>query len=108
MVNGDSFSGSYTGVFSSADVGSSKLVTISSSYSGNDLGNYSITGQSSVGADINKASPTISGLSAQSKYSDDADYILTGSPSITGLSFSYSSSDTNIATAMLLLQKFQY
>ena len=99
MVNGDSFWGSFTLVFSSADVGSSKLVTISSSYSGNDLGNYSITGQSSVGADINKASPTISGLSAQSKYSDDADYILTGSPSITGLSLSYSSSDTNIATA---------
>ena len=96
LVSGDSFSGSYTGTFNDANVGASKLVTISSSYSGNDINNYSITGQSSTGADITKASPTISGLSNQSKYSDE-NYTLAGVPSISGLSISYSSDDTNVA-----------
>ncbi|MDC3024415.1 YDG domain-containing protein, partial [Alphaproteobacteria bacterium] len=96
LVSGDSFSGSYTGTFNDANVGTSKLVTISSSYSGNDINNYSITDQSSTGADITKASPTISGLSNQSKYSDE-NYTLAGVPSISGLSISYSSDDTNVA-----------
>ena len=78
-------------------MGTSKLVTISSSYSGDDLNNYSITDQSSTGANISKASPTISGLNAQSKYSDDANYILAGTPSISGLNISYSSSNTSVA-----------
>ncbi|MBF97013.1 MAG: hypothetical protein CMJ13_07315, partial [Pelagibacterales bacterium] len=97
LVSGDSFSGSYTGTFNDANVGTSKLVTISSSYSGDDINNYSITDQSSTGANITKASPTISGLSAQSKYSDE-NYTLAGIPSISGLSISYSSSDNNIAS----------
>ena len=97
MVSGDSFSGSYTGTFNNANVGTSKLVTISSSYSGDDINNYSITDQSSTGADITKASPTISGLSAQSKFLDES-YTLAGTPSISGLSIAYSSSDTNIAS----------
>jgi hypothetical protein len=96
LVSGDSFSGSYTGTFNDANVGTSKLVSISSSYSGNDINNYSITDQSSTGADITKASPTISGLSNQSKYSDE-NYTLAGVPSISGLSISYSSDDTNVA-----------
>ncbi|MEC6996849.1 MAG: hypothetical protein VXW97_01245, partial [Pseudomonadota bacterium] len=70
---------------------------ISSSYSGDDINNYSITDQSSTGADITKASPTISGLSAQSKYLDES-YTLEGIPSISGLSINYSSSDSNIAS----------
>ncbi|GIR46545.1 MAG: hypothetical protein CM15mP56_1210 [Alphaproteobacteria bacterium] len=97
LVSGDSFSGSYTGTFNNANVGTSKLVTISSSYSGDDINNYSITDQSSTGADITKASPTISGLSAQSKYSDES-YTLAGTPSISGLSIAYSSSNTSIAS----------
>ena len=97
LVSGDSFSGSYTGTFNDANVGTSKLVTISSSYSGNDINNYSITNQSSTGADITKASPTISGLSNQAKYSDE-NYTLAGVPSISGLSINYSSSDSNIAS----------
>ena len=97
LVSGDSFSGSYTGTFNNASVGTRKLVTISSSYSGDDINNYSITDQSSSGADITKASPTISGLSAQSKYSDES-YTLAGTPSISGLSIAYSSSNTSIAS----------
>tara|TARA_B100000674_G_scaffold165752_1_gene133121 strand:- start:1891 stop:3363 length:1473 start_codon:yes stop_codon:yes gene_type:complete len=97
LVSGDSFSGSYTGTFNNANVGNSKLVTISSSYSGDDLNNYTITDQTATGGSITKASPSISGLSAQSKFLDDANYTLTGSSSISGLTISYSSSDTNIA-----------
>ena len=52
LVSGDTFTGSYTGAFSNANVGTGKTVTITSSYSGADTGNYSVTDQSSTTADI--------------------------------------------------------
>ena len=54
LVNGDSFTGSYTGTFDNKNVGTGKTVTISSSYSGDDVSNYSITNQSSTTAAIIK------------------------------------------------------
>ena len=97
LVSGDNLTGSYSGVFANANVANGKTVTITSVYGGTDLNNYSITDQSSTGANITKASPTISGLSAQSKYSDES-YTLAGTPSISGLSIAYSSSNTSIAS----------
>ena len=52
IISGDTFTGSYTGAFSNANVGTGKTVTITSSYSGADTGNYSVTDQSSTTADI--------------------------------------------------------
>ena len=51
-MSGDTFNGSYTGAFSNANVGSGKTVNITSSYSGADAGNYTVTDQSSTTADI--------------------------------------------------------
>ena len=42
LVSGDTFNGSYSGAFSNANVGTGKTVTITSSYSGADTGNYSV------------------------------------------------------------------
>ena len=45
IVTGDTFTGSYSGLFTNANVGSGKTVNITSSYSGADAGNYSVTDQ---------------------------------------------------------------
>ena len=58
LINGDSFSGSYSGTFNNANVAANKTVTIASSYSGDDVSNYSITNQSSTSASIVKKSLT--------------------------------------------------
>ena len=52
LVEGDDFTGSYSGVFANANVGNGKAVTITSSYSGADAGNYSVTDQSSTTGNI--------------------------------------------------------
>ena len=46
LVDGDDFTGTYSGVFANANVGTNKTVTITSSYTGADVGNYSVTDQS--------------------------------------------------------------
>ena len=43
LVSGDTFNGTYTGAFSDKNVGTGKTVTITPSYSGADVSNYSIT-----------------------------------------------------------------
>ena len=43
IVSGDNLSVSASGVFDNANVGTSKTVTLTSSYSGDDVNNYSIT-----------------------------------------------------------------
>ena len=52
LVSGDDFTLTATGVFNNANVANGKTVTISSSYSGDDVSNYSITNQSSTTANI--------------------------------------------------------
>ena len=52
LVSGDSLSVSATGSFSDKNVGSGKTVTLTSSYSGDDRGNYTITDQASTTAAI--------------------------------------------------------
>ena len=52
IVTGDTFTGSYSGLFANANVGTGKTVNITSSYSGADAGNYTVTDQSSTTADI--------------------------------------------------------
>ena len=52
LVDGDDFTGTYSGVFADANVGTGKTVTITSSYTGADVGNYSVTDQSSATGNI--------------------------------------------------------
>ena len=42
LVSGDTFTGSYSGVFANANVGTGKTVTITSSYTGADVSNYQL------------------------------------------------------------------
>ena len=43
IVSGDSFVGTYSGVFADPNVATGKTVTITSSYSGSDVNNYVVT-----------------------------------------------------------------
>ena len=52
LVSGDNFSVFASGAFDNKNVGTGKTVTLSSSYSGSDVSNYSITNQSSTTASI--------------------------------------------------------
>ena len=60
--------GSYTGAFSNANVGTGKTVTITSSYSGADSGNYSVTDQSSTTADISTKALTATASASNKTY----------------------------------------
>ena len=75
LVPGDTFDGTYTGVFSDANVGTGKTINITSSYSGADVNNYSVTDQSSTTADISAKALTAT-ASASNKtcllYTSDA------------------------------------
>ncbi len=62
MVSGDDIGGSFSGAFANKNIGTSKSVTITSSYSGVDSGNYSITDQSSATANITARTLTVSGI----------------------------------------------
>ena len=70
MVGGDTFEGTYTGAFSDKNVGTGKTVTITPSYSGADVSNYSVTDQSSTTANITAKSLTVSGVTASDKTYD--------------------------------------
>ena len=48
-------------------VGTGKTVTISSSYSGSDVSNYSVTNQASTTANITAKALTVSGITASDK-----------------------------------------
>ncbi|GIS10670.1 MAG: hypothetical protein CM15mP114_14520 [Alphaproteobacteria bacterium] len=52
----------YSGVFANANVGTGKTVNITSSYSGADVNNYSVTDQSSTTADISAKALTATAL----------------------------------------------
>jgi autotransporter-associated beta strand protein len=67
LVAGDSLSVSATGTFANKNVGTGKVVTLSSSYSGDDRNNYSITDQASTTANITAKALTISGITAANK-----------------------------------------
>ena len=92
------FTGSFTGAFSNADIGTGKLITITPTFSGNDVTNYSITNHPDIYADITIGNPSIRGLRDQSKHFRDLSYTLAGISSISGLPITYTSSDTSVAT----------
>ncbi|GIS10665.1 MAG: hypothetical protein CM15mP114_14470 [Alphaproteobacteria bacterium] len=70
LVDGDTFDGTYTGAFSDKNVGTGKTVTITPSYTGADVSNYSITNHANVTANITAKSLTVSGVTASDKTYD--------------------------------------
>ena len=70
LISGDSISVASTGVFDNKNVGTGKTVTLTSSYSGDDISNYSITDQSSTTANIIAKALTVSGITASNKTYD--------------------------------------
>ena len=87
IISGDTFNGTYTGAFSDKNVGSGKTVTITSSYTGADVSNYSVTDQSSTTANITAKALTVSGITSSSKTYDatTSASLNTGSVSYGGL-----------------------
>ena len=69
-LGGDDITISSTGVFSDKNVGSGKTVTLTSSASGADVGNYAFTHQTSTTADITAKPVTVSGITASNKVYD--------------------------------------
>ena len=61
---------SATGLFADKNVGLNKLVTITSSYSGTDVGNYTITDQTNDFANISKRGLSVKGITAIDKIYD--------------------------------------
>jgi hypothetical protein len=85
LMAGDLVTVSATGQFASKDVGDGKEVNLSSSYGGADLGNYSITGQSSTTANIQAADLQVMGVRATNKvYDGNVSAPLTGAAVVAG------------------------
>jgi filamentous hemagglutinin family protein len=70
LIGSDVVTITATGSFADKNAGTSKNVSISSSYSGADAGNYAITDQLSINASITTASLTVVGVTAQNKVYD--------------------------------------
>ena len=69
-IDGDDFNGTYTGAFSDKNVGTGKTVTITPSYTGADVGNYSVTDHATITANITAKALTVSGITASDKTYD--------------------------------------
>ena len=87
LVGGDNLTVSASGSFGDKNVGAGKTVTLISSYSGADKGNYAITDQASTAADIATKSLTVSGIAASNKVYDGttAAVVSTTAASLNGL-----------------------
>ena len=70
LIGSDVFNGTYTGAFSDKNVGTGKTVTITPSYTGADVGNYSVTDHSTITANITAKALTVSGITASDKTYD--------------------------------------
>jgi filamentous hemagglutinin family protein len=64
LIGNDVVDISVTGAFANKNAGTAKTVNLSSTYTGADAGNYSITDQTTTTADISKASLTVTAANA--------------------------------------------
>jgi hypothetical protein len=72
IVAGDNLSiNSVTGVFDNKNVGTGKTVTLTSTYTGSDINNYSITDQATATANITAKALTATGFTAANKVYDN-------------------------------------
>jgi len=70
MIAGDDLNVSATGVFDTKHVGTGKTVTLTSNYTGADVGNYNITSQVNTTANITAKALNITGITAADKVYD--------------------------------------
>jgi len=85
LLSGDAVTVSATGTFADKNVGANKAVALNGSYSGADVGNYSITNQTSTTAGITAASLAVANVTANSKlYDGTIAATLRGAPGVTG------------------------
>ena len=70
LINGDVVNVAATGLFNNKNVGTGKTVTITSSYSGADKDNYTITDQATTSANVTPKALTISAVTAANKMFD--------------------------------------
>ncbi len=70
LVSGDDVTVTATGVFADKNANNGKTVALTSTYGGTDLGNYTITGQSSTTANITKRNITVGAPTAANKAYD--------------------------------------
>jgi hypothetical protein len=85
MIAGDQVIVNATGIFNSKDVATAKTVTLSSTYSGADAGNYQITDQSSTVANVTLKALTVTGTSAANKTYDGSTTAIILPGSLSGL-----------------------
>lgn len=67
LVSGDTVTVAATGTFADKHVGTAKVVNLTSSYGGADMGNYDIVSQANTTANITAKALTISGITAANK-----------------------------------------
>jgi len=91
--------GTAAGTIASANAGSGKAVAVTGySISGTDSGNYSLSQPTGLTVDISKANQTITFGTLAGKTTADAAFTLGATTTATGLTISYSSSNTAVAT----------
>lgn len=78
LVKGDDVSVSATGTFSDKNVGTNKTVSLSSEYTGADVGNYHITDQATTTASINPLMLTLNPEVSDKIYDGTPDATITG------------------------------
>ena len=96
LVSGDIFTGSYSGVFANANVGTGKTVTITSSYTGVDVSNYSVTDQTSTTSDISAKALTATASASNKVY--DGSSAATSTLTLSGFVGSETVTSTNSST----------
>ena len=96
LVSGDDFTGSYSGVFANANVGTGKTVNITSSYSGADVNNYTVTDQSTTTANITAKALTATASASNKVY--DGSSAATVTLSLSGFIGSETVTSTNSST----------
>jgi hypothetical protein len=97
VVSGDAVTLVGTGTFASSNVGTGISVTSTSSLSGADVGNYTLTQPTGLTGDITQTSQTITFNSLSPVAPGTADYS-PGATASSGLTVSYTSSNTCVAT----------
>jgi uncharacterized repeat protein (TIGR02543 family) len=97
VIFGDIVSLVGTGTFASANVGTGINVTSTSTLTGADAGNYSLTQPTGLTGEITKANQTITFGALANKTTADVPFNLTATAS-SGLTVSYTSSNTAVAT----------
>ncbi len=104
LVDGDAVTVGATGAFSDKNVGADKAVTLTSTYSGADVGNYTITDQAGTTADITPKDVTLTASSVTKTYDGGTTYLTTAGD-LNALSASLVGGDTVSAATITYADK---